>query len=337
MGKITSLLVFLTVLWIYLNSCSQPSTTSLRLVAGNGAAGFVDGYKGQLHKPIRLAPYTDSSVLVADIYNHAIREVTLSGKVTTLVGGTDKKGYRDGLSTEAKLNSPHGVAYDAQDEVIYFAEASNHVIRGMRKNETGTFEVSTLAGTPGLEGYKDGAADSAQFSSPHAILICQDGGIAVADIGNARIRKIKDGEVRTIAGNGESGGQDGVGTAASFHYVMDIAIHNKSIYAVDAGNHLVRKIDPDQRVTTLKLEDTLNTPHGIALDEDGNMYIADMGSHRILRIDSANEVHVIAGTGQIGSKLSELNKPAAVLVHRNLLWIADLDNHQIKTIAFKDK
>ena len=333
MGKTLSLFFFLTILTFHFVSCIQPQKTPLHLVAGNGEAGFVDGYEAQLYKPIRLTPFTDSSVLVADIYNHAIREVTLGGRVTTLVGGPDKKGYQDGLSTEAKIESPHGVAYDAQNHAIYFAEASNHVIRVMTKNESDVFEVSTLAGTPGVDGYRDGPTDSAQFSSPHAILICRDGSIAVADIGNARIRRIKDDVVSTLAGNGESGSLDGMGTTATFHYVMDIALHNESIYAVDAGSHLVRKIDPDQHVTTMLLKDTLNTPHGITLDANGDMYIADMGTHRILRIDASKEVNIIAGTGQKGSRLYELNKPAAVLIHNNLLWIADLDNHQIKTIT----
>ncbi len=333
MKSTNSIFILIAFLTFFISFCDQPKTIDMRLLAGNGEAGYADGQEAQMHKPIRLSPYTDSSILVADIYNHAIREVKLNGDVTTLVGGPDKKGYQDGLATEAKIESPHGVAYDAQNQTIYFAEASNHVIRKMTKNEHGVFEVITLAGVPGVEGFKDGDADSARFSSPHAILICTDGSIAVADIGNARIRKIKDGIVSTFVGNGESGNQDGMGTAASLHYVMDMVSNGETIYAADAGSHLIRKIGPSGQVETILLKDTLNTPHGIAIDENENLYIADMGTHRILKINKLGEVKVLVGTGWQGKKLNELNKPAAVLVHNQLLWIADLDNHQIKTIA----
>ena len=57
-----------------------------------------------------------------------------------------------------------------------------------------------------------------------------------------------------------------------------------------------------------------------------------MGSHRILKIDENGNVTSIAGTGLKGSKIKELNKPAAVLVHNDYLWIADLENHQIKAL-----
>ncbi len=76
----------------------------------------------------------------------------------------------------------------------------------------------------------------------------------------------------------------------------------------------------------------LLTPHGIAIDKNQNIYIADMGTHQILEIDMEKRVKSIAGTGKPGSGLSELNKPAAVLVHAGHIWVADLNNHQIKII-----
>ncbi len=64
----------------------------------------------------------------------------------------------------------------------------------------------------------------------------------------------------------------------------------------------------------------------------GNIYIADMGTHRILKINSSGDVITLAGTGKAGSNINELNKPAAVLIYNGYLWIADLENHQIKTL-----
>lgn len=328
----TKLLVLITVLFIALNPCSSQT---MRLVAGSGQAGFKDGNPADLNKPIRLTPYTKNSVIFADINNHAIRIATLDGEVTTIAGGPDKEGYEDGPVSQAKFKSPHGVAYDMKNNKVYVSEAGNHVIRVISLSDDGEHQVSTLAGIPGTPGFKDGKADSAMFMSPHALILGENGEVIVADIGNARVRLIKDGIVTTIAGSGEAGSLDGKPEQASFKYAMDLVLDGSDIFLADAGAHLIRKIVVGKEVTTFALQDTLNTPHGIAIDENKNIYIADMGTHRILKIDTSGRFKTIAGTGEMGTNLEELNKPAALLVHEGNLWIADLNNHQIKVLSIK--
>lgn len=329
------LIVIVFGLLFILSACGTEKTNKMKLVAGSGNAGFKDGNPADLNKPIRLAPYTDNSIIFADINNHAIRIAALDGNVTTIAGGPDKKGYQDGPAEDAKFNSPHGVAYDKVNDIIYVAEAGNHDIRVISKNTDGKFVVSTLAGVPAKAGFRDGPADSAKFISPHAVAIDENVGILVADIGNARIRLIKDGMVSTLAGSGEAGTKDGKPSEATFKYVMDIVTFGNIIYVADAGSHQIRKIIPGKEVTTLSLQDTLSTPHGIAVDSEGNIYIADMGTHRILEVYPDGKVKPIAGTGKLGHGLLELNKPAAVLVHAGYLWIADLNNHQIKVLELQ--
>ena len=314
---------------LIMTACSNEKTDEIRLIAGSGKPGFADGEKAELNKPIRLAPYTDNSIIFADINNHAIRIVTFDGKVTTIAGGPDKKGYQDGPASMAKFNSPHGVAYDKNEDIIYVAEAGNHTVRIIAKSDNGTFEVSTLAGVPGAPGFKEGAADSAKFISLHAVIVGPEGEVYVADIGNKKVRQIKNGKVSTVAGNGTP-------EEITFKYVMDIVADGGSILLADAGTHLIHRIIPNESVTTIPLSDTLSTPHGIAVDDKKNIYIADMGTHRILKIDPAGNITTIAGTGEMGPGLNELNKPAAVLVHGDYLWIADLQNHQIKTIKINN-
>ena len=65
-------------------------------------------------------------------------------------------------------------------------------------------------------------------------------------------------------------------------------------------------------------------PHGITSNNEGALFIADMGSNKILKIEADKTVTVI--------EENDLNKPAAVLVDNDILWIADLYNHQIKFI-----
>lgn len=330
---ILSLILVLTVV-----SLNAQSTSKLKLIAGTGNAGFKDGKYAEMDKPIRLAPFTDNSVIFADINNHAIRIVTLKGKVTTIAGGPGKKGHKDGTASEAKFKSPHGVAYDKQTGNIYVSEAGNHVIRLITPvyNNNEKYIVSTFAGVPEKPGYKDGPLNQAQFISPHAVVLTSDGGIIVADIGNTRIRLIKNGKVTTIAGSGEPGQLDGKPLEATFKYPMDLVMNRDTVLIADAGTNMIRKLIPGKEVTTIKLKGELNTPHGIAVDDSGVIYIADMGTHRILSIDKECQVKSIAGTGEAGSELEQLDKPAAVLFHSDCLWIADLNNHQIKVLPLKD-
>ena len=308
---------------------------SMRVVAGTGEAGFEDGSPGKFNKPIRLAPYGEGAVLVADIFNHAIRVVTVDGEVRTISGAPDRKGYEDGSASAARFASPHGVAVSRQG-VIAVAEAENHTIRLLvpaadpQAGASPEYVVSTLAGMAGQGGMRDGPAVEALFQSPHAVAWTVEDDLLLADIGNARIRVVDSGSVRTVAGSGAEGSNDGEADVASFHYPMDIALAaDGTLWIADAGSHSVRSLDSTGRVSTLILERPIDTPHGIAVGPDGLLYIAEMGTHRVLAIDRDGRVTPICGTGEAGSGPDRLNRPAAVLMHDGDLWVADLDNHRI--------
>ena len=77
----------------------------MTIVAGSGVAGFADGVgaDARFNKPIRLAPFGPDAVLVADIFNHAIRRVSKNGRVRTIAGSPDRKGHEDGPAAAARL------------------------------------------------------------------------------------------------------------------------------------------------------------------------------------------------------------------------------------------
>ncbi len=301
----------------------------MRIIAGDGQPGFRDalaGHEARFHKPIRLAPFGPDSVLVADIFNHAIRVVHLDGRVETLAGAPDRKGYQDGPAAQARFASPHGVALRS-DGAIAVAEAENNTIRLLTPtaNADGGYLVSTLAGQPGKSGMRDGPADQALFHAPHAVLWDHDGGLLVADIGNARLRRIHNGTVQTV-----------IGPEAKMTYPMDLALDSSgAVLIADAGAHEVRRFQQGSSTSTLRLDTKLSTPHGICVGPDGTLYVADMGSNRILSFDRSGHGKRFCGTGAPGPARDELRKPAAVLVHAGWLWIADLDNHQIKAIRLE--
>ena len=329
MQKLSFLFVilFLTVLIACQNNTVQ---NELVTIAGTGNSGFKDGMKSELFKPIRFSTYKNNSLLFADIFNNAIRVVNENGEVKTIAGGPDKKGFSEGSADTAKFNSPHGVAYNAKTNIIYVASASNHVIRKISETNSGEFMVKTVAGIPGEGGYKDGSIDSALFSSPHGVLVREDGALVVIDIGNAKLRLIKDGIVSTIAGK-----SDDDPLKVDFFYPIDITFDGNDILIADTGNHKLFRVTPGVSAEAILLTDTLNTPHGIAVDDDSNIYIADMGTNRILKIDKSGIFSTLVDITTDTTKVSSLNKPAAVLYDKGYLWIADLDNHQIKRLRIE--
>jgi len=320
------------LLFIGLISCQNNNEQNkLITMAGTGNPGFTDGANAELFKPIRLTPYKENSILFADINNHAIRIVNQDGEVTTIAGGPDKKGFADGSADSAKLASPHGVAYNKKTNAIFVASASNHVIREISEIGNGEFVVKTIAGIPEKKGYKDGSVDSALFNSPHGVLVREeDGALVVIDIGNAKLRLIKDGVVSTIAGN-----TDADPLKIDFYYPIDLAFDGDDILIADAGNNKIFRIKPRKSAETIQLSDTLNTPHGITSDENGSIYIADMGTNRILKIDSEGNFSTLVDATTDTTSVSCLKEPAAVLYDNGYLWIADLNNHQLKRLDLR--
>jgi len=297
----------------------------IRVIAGNGEAGFADGTAdARFNKPIRLAPFGAGKILVADINNHAIRSVTLEGEVQTLAGAPDKQGHKDGPAAEAGFDSPHGVAVSPGGEIIV-AGAASHTVRLFVSTDDG-FEVTTLAGVPGESGLRDGPADQALFNSPHGVIWEADDSVLVVDIGNAAIRRIKDGMVTTV------------GSAATSKMVMPIDMmpaEDGSYLIADAGTQKILRWSPGEEGTTLSPETELAMPHGVDDDAHGNVYVAEIRGHQISLLSDGNAARQLAGTGIAGAGADQMDKPAAVLVHDGYLWIADLNNHRISVVPIE--
>ncbi|WP_345209963.1 NHL repeat-containing protein [Mucilaginibacter gynuensis] len=240
---------------------------------------------------------------------------TVSSTVTTLAGnGT--AGFINGQGSAAYFNYPMGVSTDAAGNV-YVADSYNSAIRKV----TPAGDVTTLAGT-GTLGFVNGDAASAQFYAASASVADAAGNIYVADRGNNLIRKIAtDGTVSTFAGYGIAGYGDGTGVNAYFNTPSGIAIDAAgNLYVADTGNNLIRKITPEGVVTTLAGIRTagyvnatgtaayFNKPTGIAVDNKGNIFVAEALNNVIRKIDVNLLVSTYAGgqsaTGLVGSPVA---------------------------------
>ncbi|KQQ91721.1 SMP-30/gluconolactonase/LRE family protein [Massilia sp. Leaf139] len=209
---------------------------------------------------------------------------------------------------------------------------------------------------PNCGGSLDGSGSNARFDGPEGIVTAPDGNLYVTEKNSATIRRVSpQGVAVTFAGSaGAIGSLDGAGTGARFNSPTRIeADADGNLYVTDTGNSTIRRISAAGAVTTLAGAagqcgsadgDARNarfcSPQGIALDRQGNLYVADTLNHTIRRIDRANVVTTIAGTA--GSCGSTDGRGAAALFcepqdidvdSAGFLYVADTANSTIREIS----
>jgi sugar lactone lactonase YvrE len=282
--------------------------------------------------------------------------VTRNGFVTTVVGnGTPGPPGDGGPATAAAVNLPRAVAVDA-DGNLFVTDTYNNRIR--RVDPDG--RITTVAGN-GVGGYSgDGgpAVDAAIFR-PHGVAVDNRGHLFIADSPNHRIRMVdlSSGLIRTVAGTGEEGfsGDGGPATAARLDRPrFVIPTPDGGLLVADTDNHRIRRVDPAGVITTVAgtgvggsagdggpaAAAELDDPRGLALDHDGNLYVADAVANRVRRIDRLGVVTTAAGTGTAGydgdfgsADRAALNEPRAVAVDAaDNVFIADAANHRLRRI-----
>jgi sugar lactone lactonase YvrE len=221
----------------------------------------------------------------------------------TTIAGNGFYGYKDTVASHAVFASPINVTYDRNGN-IYVADANLNVIRKISKGV-----VTTLAGNV-EKGAKNGQDTAARFQYPTGVVADRAGNVYVADFVNNMIRKITpSGLVSTFAGNVNSGSDDGLGTDARFTLPYSLAIDaNDFIYVADTYNNRIRRITPDGMVTTFAGSGapgrtdgvgkaaTFRVPYSIAIDKDGDMYVADQGNNCIRKITKQGVVSTLTDT-----------------------------------------
>lgn len=206
--------------------------------AGTGAIGNQNGpdSTAQFYDPVSLALDAHDNLFVAEAND--IRLISPAGTVSAFAGGgvLGAGGYLDGPDTTARFSNPVGIAADAQGNT-YVTDNNNKRVRKI----TPSGLVSTLAGN-GVQGFKDGPADSAQFYLLHGIAVDAQGNVYVCDW--HCIRKITpDGNVSLFAGGYTPGFLDGPAATALFNFPVGLAFDAAgNLYVADASNTRIRKI-----------------------------------------------------------------------------------------------
>ncbi len=235
---------------------------------------------------------------------------------------------------------------------VYVADTGNNTIRKITPDGV----VSTLAGLAGHPGSKDGIGTNARFRNPWGVAVDDTGNVFVADMSNDTIRKITpSGLVSTLAGQaGMTGSLDGFGSQARFNAPYGVAVDSAgNVYVSDSANDTIRKITPDGVVSTLaglpgyagSTDGNGNdarfwNPQGLAVDDRGNIYVADTGNNTVRKITPTGVVTTLAGlAGGSGAtdgsrKDTCFNSPSGVAVDRTgNIYIADTGNHAVRRIA----
>lgn len=250
-------------------------------VFGNAEGGLVNGsvQNARFNNPVNVEVDDDGNVFVADFDNDAVRVITPTGVVSTLV-------------KQANFQRPFGLTLSTNGRFLYVQTDGNDL--GVRNSTTGTLwrvtlstgavnvvarnlgrprglqalpdgriamsdlvqntvslfnpttlDMTLLAGQAGQAGFVNAIGSSARFSRPYGLALDSDGSLLLADQNNHAIRRITlTGVVSTVAGLGASqaGRTDGVQSAATFRAPEDVAVSNGSIYVADQGNHVIRRI-----------------------------------------------------------------------------------------------
>ena len=335
------------------------TTGTISTVAGTGARGF-GGFSGdggaataaQLNFPGGVALDGAGNLYIADTHNQRIRKVDTTGTIST-VAGSGASGFSGdgGAATAAQLYLPWGVAVDGAGN-LYIADTHNQRIR--KVDTTGT--ISTVAGT-GAWGFSGdgGPAIEALLSYPSGVATGGAGNLYIADSGYNRIRKVDTtGTISTVAG-GRKYGDGGPATATELDRPSGVALDGAgNLYIADRRNQRIRKVDSTGTISTVagaKIQGfsgdggaataaELRFPSGVALDNAGNLYIADRSNHRIRKVDSTGTISTIAGTGTEGfsgdggaATAAEIDSPWGVVVDgAGNLYFADSDNHRIRKV-----
>lgn len=209
--------------------------------------------------------------------------------------------------------------------------------------------VTTFAGD-GSIGSTDGNA--ATFNYPTGIDVDAAGNLFVCDYSGHKIRKITTaGVVSTFAGSGTQGSTNGTGINATFWNPIDIALDaSGNLFVCDFSSNKIRKITPAGVVTTFAgsgsagftnatgIAASFRFPNGIAIDTDGNLYVADRNNHSIRKITSAGVVSTLAGTGTQGyvdgqGDTAKFNSPSGIAVDASgNVYVAD-ESHRIRKIT----
>jgi len=318
------------------------SAGEVRRLAGTDAfgPGALVATRTRLLGPIHVAVDAGGDLLIVEEARKVVRRLDAAGLLTTVAAG---------------LGDPVAVVPAGAGELFVADYLGNRVLRVTARGAVLPWAGN---GEPGFSGDR-GPAVAARLNLPRGLAYDARGNLYVADSGNHRVRMVTPaGDIVTLAGTGVAGGQGDLRQArdAQLDTPAGLAIDAEgNLYIAERGGHRIRRIDPGGVISTVAgnglpgdagdggsaTQARLNSPAGVAVDRDGNLYIADTGNHRVRMVGRDGIIRTIAGDGAPGfsgdgeaAHRARLNSPAAVALDRvGRVYVADLDNGRIRRLS----
>lgn len=322
------------------------------VIAGTGELGFngegLDARESRLASPtsVRLSP--DGDVVIVDYSNMRLRRLAADGTLVTIAGnGLHAYSEIGADPLDSPLENPVDAGWDAEGRLYILPQHEGRVIRVV----DGVLE--RFAGTGELADSGDGGdALDAMLGYTGGMAFGPDGALFVSDSTHSKVRRIApDGTIDTVLGTGEAGlGEEGYGPEVALRNPERVHVDGERLLVADTGNHRVLALDLATLETTWLAgtgegayggdggearEAQLRSPTGLAVGEDGTVYVADLHNDAIRAIATDGTITTVAG-GIEGSERASapaadfaLNRPAGLAWHGGDLWITERGGHRL--------
>jgi len=292
-------------------------------IAGGNKLGTKDGdhCQSQVNYPNGIVAYGDSSLLIADSHNHAIRRFYITSAVLTTIAGCGAADFSDGVGTTACFHNPSDIAVDPANFFALITDSDNGAVRVLTLS---SLTVTTI---------------EAPFDFPNGVAMDPQGRYAyVTELYLHVVSRIdvRDWTVSIVAGSGNCGFKNGAGVEAAFCYPRGIAVSPSGNTAVvaDFYNKVVRTIDLQTwAVGTLCDNDATNGPCNTAIFEkvvgikhDGEHIYATSGNE-VKRINIKTRNVVALGTRDGG-----MQDVRGVATSNGVIYVTTIDS--IKAMEF---
>lgn len=332
----------------------------IQTVAGDGYLHAVgDGgaaTDAMLFQPAAVALGYGGNLYIADNGTQRVRQVTASGVIGTIAGTGIGGVSPDGLmAATANLNSPMGLTVDSAGSVV-IADTNNQRIRQVGTDGILRSVAGTGTGGMGSEGLPP---SQTALRSPRAVCMDHSGTLYIVDTANHRVlRAPLNGLVTTAAGNGAPGdaGDGGQARLAQLNQPSGCALDSTgNLFIADTFSHRIRRVTAAGIISTVAgtgtagfggdegtaTAATVSAPRGVAVDDNGDIFITDTGNHRIRQVTPDGVIHTIAGQngagfggdGGIGTS-AQLNMPGGLALDGSgALYFADTNNNRIRRLV----